>query len=155
MKKFFKFLIWLIVVLYTAFIFSNSLMDGAESGNFSYRVANYLANFLNNHGIYFYMSTFHAYLRKLAHFTEFFGLGFLTAIAIVTCPLFKSRLLNFLLFIIAIPCADETIQYFVPGRACSIKDMIIDFSGMLCGGFCVYVCYLIIKDLFFRQPRKN
>lgn len=151
MKKLFKFMIWLTVILYTGFIFSNSLMNGAESSSFSYSVANRLALFLNNHGIYFYMSTFHAYLRKMAHFTEFFGLGALTAIAIATCPLFKSRLLNFILFIIAIPTSDETIQYFVPDRACSIKDVFIDAAGMICGGLCIYILYLIIKDLFFHH----
>ena len=151
MKKWFRFLIWLAVIAYAAFIFSNSLMDGEASGAWSYTIANKIARALEVRGIYMNMSTFHHYLRKMAHFLEFFGLGSLVAIAIATCPLFRSRLLNFVLFLIAVPCSDELIQYYVPGRANSIKDVIIDMSGMICGGFCIYVCWLIIKDLFFRH----
>lgn len=147
MKKTFKFITWLTVVLYIAFIFSNSLMDGTTSGEFSYNVAKELLKFFEGLEITMSFNMFHALLRKTAHFLEFYVLGILVSIAVATCPLFKSKLLNFSLFLIAIPITDEIIQYYVPNRVSTYTDMIIDATGMLFGGFMVYVLILVIKDI--------
>lgn len=147
MKKFFKFIIWLLVVLYIGFIFSNSLMDGKTSGELSMKIARIIVDFVQKLDISMSLTLFHSLLRKLAHFFEFLGLGILVGIAITTCPLFKSRILNFVLFLLAVPITDELIQYYIPDRVSTYKDMIIDASGMLVGGFIVYVTYLIIKDI--------
>ena len=40
---------------------------------------------------------------------------------------------------------DETIQLYVPGRTSSVKDVLLDFSGVLAG---LFVAFLIL--LFFR-----
>jgi len=147
MKKFYKFMIWLLVVLYIGFIFANSLMDGETSGRISMKIAQIIVDYFQKLEIRMSLALFHSLLRKLAHFIEFFGLGILVGIAIATCPLFKSRIINFVLFLIAVPVTDEVIQYYVPDRVSTVKDMIIDASGMLAGGFLVYVTYLILKDI--------
>jgi VanZ family protein len=71
------------------------------------------------------------------------------------CPLFKSRFLNFVLFLIAIPAIDETIQRYVDGRSSQYFDMVIDGGGFLFGGLVCYVLVLIIKDLLFRKNRQE
>jgi VanZ family protein len=145
--------IWLLVATYIWFIFSNSLMVADASSKLSTKVTWYLINHLQRFGLYADFYTFHHYVRKLAHFTEFAGLGFLVTLAMHICPLFKSRFLNFTLFLVAIPVADETIQHFVEGRSSEYFDMLIDGGGFLAGGFFCYVLILILLDIFKRKPR--
>lgn len=147
MKKFLQFLIWLIVVLYIMFIFSNSLMDGETSGKLSYTLAKSVLKFFQRYEISMSVNLFHSLLRKFAHFIEFYVLGFIVSVAIITCPLFKSKIINFMLFLFTIPVTDEAIQHFVPDRVSTYKDMIIDAAGMIFGGLTIYILFLIIKDL--------
>ena len=145
--------IWLVVGAYIWFIFSNSLMVAQASSSLSSKVTWYLANHLQRFGLYADFNMFHHYVRKLAHFCEFAGLGFLVTMAMHICPLFKSRFLNFTLFLIAVPVADETIQRFVDGRSSEMFDMLIDGGGFLAGGFVCYVFILILLDLFGEKRR--
>lgn len=57
---------------------------------------------------------FHFCMRKLAHFTEFAGLGFLVRIVSSYKPLTRFCKHDCLLFLLLIPCLDEMIQLFVP-----------------------------------------
>ena len=147
--------VWIIVALYIWMIFRNSLMIADASAALSAKVANYLIRILNRYGFYIEFNLFHHYVRKLAHFSEFAGLGFLVTWAMQMCPLFKSRFLNFVLFLVAIPAIDETIQRYVDGRSGEYFDMLIDGGGFLFGGLVCYVLFLIIKDLFFQKKGKN
>ena len=54
----------------------------------------------------------------------------------------------FISFGVSVACAvcDETIQYFVPGRACRVTDMLIDSAGALCGLAAVLALCAIIRD---------
>ncbi|NLC96808.1 MAG: VanZ family protein [Erysipelotrichaceae bacterium] len=155
MNKFYKFMIWLIVIIYIGFIFSNSLQSGEISGATSMKLAKIIVNYAEKLNISMSLTLFHSLLRKLAHFIEFFGLGLLVGIAIATCPLFKSRILNFVIFLLAVPFTDEFIQRYVPDRVSTYKDMIIDATGMLLGGFFIYVSYLIIKDIVSMFNKKT
>lgn len=143
--------IWLLVAAYIWFIFQNSLMVAETSSALSTKVTYFLLNHMNRFGLYADFHTFHHYVRKLAHFSEFAGLGFLVTLAMHVCPLFKSRFLNFTLFLVAVPVMDETIQQFVDGRSSEYFDMLIDGGGFLAGGFVCYVLILILKDLFGRK----
>ena len=71
------------------------------------------------------------------------------------CPLFKSRFLNFVLFLVAVPAIDETIQRFVDGRSSEYFDMLIDGGGFLFGGFICYVVILIFFDLFVHRRKQD
>ena len=147
--------VWIIVLLYIYFIFSNSMQVAEASNQASIKVTWFIVHLLERIGIYANFSVFHGFVRKLAHFSEFAGLGFLVTLALSICPLFNSRFLNFLLFLIAIPVADETIQRFIAGRSSQMKDMIIDGSGFLSGGILGYLFVLVIKDLFQRHKTKS
>ena len=140
--------IWIIVLLYIYFIFSNSMQVAEASNELSRKVTWWIINQLQTIGLYCDFSVFHHFVRKLAHFSEFAGLGFLVTISLAVCPLFNSAFLNFILFLIAIPLADETIQRFIAGRSSQMNDMIIDGSGFLLGGLLGYLFVLVIKDLF-------
>ena len=70
-------------------------------------------------------------VRKLAHFSLFFILA--TSIYLFSKSYILSLSLSSLYAIF-----DEFHQYFVPGRSCELRDMLIDISG-------VVVALIIIK----------
>ncbi len=71
-------------------------------------------------------------VRKSAHFLEYFILG-LIAFAIALTYDKKLIILAFgvLFFCVVYAISDELHQYFVPGRACRIKDVCIDSAGSI------------------------
>ncbi len=149
MKRYRHFWIWIVVGGYIWLIFRNSMMIADASNTMSLDVMQYLLQFVQKFGLYAGdYSLFHHWVRKLAHFTEFAGLGFLVSLAIQICPLLPSRFLNFALFLTAIPFADEYIQQYFDGRSCQLSDMIIDGAGFIAGALLCYILALIIRDLF-------
>ncbi len=125
------------------FIFSRSLMPGNKSGEESSKILellNGIADFFGFGSIFT-----HNFVRKCAHFTEFAVLSivlyymyfsFFDRIKISICL----SVLSFLL----VSVADETIQYFVPGRACQLTDVLIDFLGGIFGvAFCMLFALLL------------
>ena len=148
--------IWLLVVAYVAFIFYNSMEPASVSSAISTEVAEHTSSFLEHFGIAPYnFDTFHYFIRKLAHFLEFMGLGCIVSIAINVCPLFKHRSLNFITFLLLIPFSDEMIQSLIPGRETLVTDMLIDCSGILIGGLIGYILILICKDLFHHVNKQE
>lgn len=143
-----NFLIWILVIVYVGWIFSNSLAIGEVSSAASTKVANFLLNYVTRAGFSIDFNLFHHYIRKLAHFSEYALLGFMIVIAIRIAPLMKSKFLNFVLLMIAIPLTDEGIQRFVPERAGAFLDSFLDMAGILAGAFVGYVLVLIILDIF-------
>lgn len=113
-----------------AFIFSNSMQPAAQSSEVSGGLLETVNRLLSLIG----MSMSEHLLRKLAHLTEFALLGvclILTTRAYtdhvlqhITTPLFAG---------LAVPVLDETIQMFSVGRSAEVKDVLIDFSGVLIG----------------------
>lgn len=90
-------------------------------------------------------------VRKMAHFSVY-ALG-----GIISYMLFsqyeisnKKRIAYSLLLCMIYAITDECHQYFVPGRSCELRDILIDSSGALLGIFITY----IIK-LRFRLNSKN
>lgn len=73
-------------------------------------------------------------VRKTAHFAEYCVLGFLIS-AVFVSFYFKPQMnipISFASgFLYAV--SDEIHQYFVPGRACMLKDVLIDSCGVFCG----------------------
>ncbi|MBR3344868.1 MAG: VanZ family protein [Solobacterium sp.] len=148
MKRYRYWWIWILVCLYIYMIFRNSMMVAELSSKMSSGVTVWILNHISKFGLYasdFY--TVHHYVRKLAHFTEFAGLGCLVSLAMHICPLMPSRFLNFVLFLIAIPAGDEVIQHFTEGRSMQFSDMAIDGSGFLFGAFLCYVLILVVLDI--------
>ena len=120
-----------LVCLAVCFIFSNSLKDGEESNRQSGIVMELLRNIFDPTGA-MEEDTFHYFVRKGAHFTEFALLGFSLWLLMLSlrdkfgifCP-------GVMLFAaLATAVTDEFIQSFT-GRTSSVTDVLIDFSGAL------------------------
>lgn len=143
--------IWILVILYILFIFSNSLQNGNSSGNLSAEITRTVMQFIQNKGILIPFDLLHHFIRKLAHFSEYWILGVLTVTALHHGPLLKNHFLNFMIFLILPPSMDEGIQHFVPGRYGCFSDVCIDMSGFLCGALFLYIILCIIHDIRERR----
>lgn len=75
-------------------------------------------------------SNFNYYVRKNAHFFQYFIFGIFLCAAIRNFKLYKTSEIFLVLFLMLFfPVLDEFIQKFVPGRTSAVLDIIIDFSG--------------------------
>ena len=121
-----------------AVIWGHSLMSADLSSNESGIITEIIKNIFRISG----ENTDH-YVRKCAHFTEYFILGILIAI---DCILYISRPISlFSMFAgLLTPQIDETIQLFTPGRSGELTDVWIDFSGYLTGMIFVSVIFYVI-----------
>lgn len=115
---------WMIV------IFIMSSFRGEESSNQSGLIVKIITKFIkcdNPVRLAFIV-------RKIAHYSEYFILGLLLLINVN-----KSYYSLIIGLIYAI--TDEIHQYFVPGRVFALKDILIDFSGVLT----IFFIYVLIK----------
>lgn len=141
---------WLTVFLFILFIFSQSLLAGPVSAQESGRISALIMQVLVRMHIKVSFDTLHHIIRKLAHFSEYLLLAILVNHASSSKPLFLNRKLCVLVFGIAIPLCDETLQRFVPGRAGMFTDCLIDMSGYACGTV-LYVLMSRIRAAFAKQ----
>lgn len=85
-------------------------------------------------------------IRKMAHFTEYLCVGFLSygIVYMWYRPKWKGRGLV-LLQVFLSGVLDELHQYFVPGRYASIKDVLLDTAGGAAGIFLLTVLCFGLK----------
>ena len=114
-------------LLWLVFIFARSLKPADESTLESAWVLDLIRKIIPSASMHF--------VRKLAHFTEFFILGCMVFSASGRIPLSAGVCL-------AAAVADEIIQSAVPGRSCRISDMLLDFCGSLTG---ILIVLIIIR----------
>ncbi len=141
-----KKIVYLIVtILVVMFIFYNSIQNGESSSNASTTVLNFINNIINSIGLNFKLEGY--FIRKLAHFVEFFTLG---VFLMLTFEAFTNKIfsiIGFPMFLaIFIPVIDEYIQIYSDGRTSSVKDVLLDFFGAMIG--------IIIVSLFFVLNKK-
>lgn len=123
------------MLLWMFLIFLMSSFDATESTNQSNFIVNIITNIFKIENI----ELLSFIIRKLAHFTEYLILGLLVA------NMFTKNNINNLYLISIILCiiyatSDEIHQLFVPGRACQLRDILIDSIGSITG---VYLHKLI------------
>ncbi len=144
MKKTTKRLVILILlVLSCVMIF----MFSAQSGKKSSDISEYLTEFFLRlfHITEMDMGRAEHYLRKTAHFVEFFILGALTYTFL--SMFMRKKFLAYLLSLfvtILYAVFDELHQYFIPGRSASLNDVLLDSLGALCGIFTVFILQWIV-----------
>jgi len=148
-------------VLWTLFIWSNSLQTAAESSHQSSGMLELLAPLLAWSGLP--VELWHTVIRKLAHMMEFALLGLLWARALrpmqnADSEIVCGRLGWVLVICLLTALADETIQLFVPGRSGEIRDMWIDFSGGVVGVLAVDLMirieqYFVTKSGWFMKRK--
>ena len=141
-KKIFYLLITIFIVL---FIFYNSMQNGESSSEASTAVLNFINDMIKAMGLSFKLEGY--FIRKLAHFVEFFTLG---VFLMLTFEAFTNKIfsiIGFPMFLaIFIPVIDEYIQIYSDGRTSSVKDVLLDFFGAMIG--------IIIVSLFFVLNKK-
>lgn len=88
--------------------------------------------------------SYNGIVRKCAHFSIFFVYGF-SVTAALNCQHRFPRLPVALGSGAFIAVVDELRQYFVPGRATELKDMLIDFGGVCVGAAAASASIWIIR----------
>ena len=135
-----------------------SSQEGAASTTMSYQVSKTivlaynkifskgLSNEMLNELIY----QIHPFIRKTAHFTEFFALAITVAF-----PLYVYKIRGIFLiilgelFCVGVAFLDEYSQSFVLGRNPSYRDVMIDSAGAFCGILVAWImCYIGRKTVF-------
>lgn len=85
-------------------------------------------------------------IRKLAHFLEYMGVGFLSfSIVALWRGVSRRGVLAVLLQVFFSAALDELHQYFVPGRWASFKDVLIDTAGGLAGILVIALCERLLR----------
>ncbi len=129
-----------ISIIITLFIFSSSLKDASSSSDASGRVLSFINSFLNIFGI----KMTHAVVRKLAHFAEFLLLGVsLSLSGYFSLKGLKINTVKILLSGLFVAVTDELLQFIPVGRSPMIKDVFIDFLGILTGYMVVLIIYIL------------
>ncbi|MDY2736150.1 VanZ family protein [Intestinibacter sp.] len=152
----------IIIILWMAFIFSMSAKNATQSsdisGGFTYNVLNtFFADFrgLDKSIQDNIVEGLQFVVRKGAHFSAYAVLG---GLCFVECSYFnrfnlKNKFTAAFLISVLYAVSDEIHQYFVPGRACEFRDVVIDSCGVLFG-ITVVVVFNIIKNKFKKSiPR--
>ena len=135
------------------FIFGNSMQISQVSGAHSRQVMELVNRLFGVVGIGPFSEHF---IRKLAHFTEFCMMGFWFMLCLrvytrhfikhVSWPLFLGLLTAVL---------DETIQLYVPGRSSSVSDVLLDFSGVVCGLFVALLLLMFARMCAILYRHRN
>lgn len=143
----------LIAVYIMIFLFSAD--DAAESSSLSVSVTRKLMNLYyhffsgNNNAVLtvpVVTDDAEAIVRKMAHFTEYMAVGFLSfGIAVMWLQRIKAGIVAVTLQVFLSAGLDEIHQYFVPGRYASFRDVLIDTAGGIAGIMIVFLMYKIRK----------
>lgn len=96
-------------------------------------------------------------VRKAAHFSIYFVLGIfsaLTFISVKKLEFYYNSLIAFLLcFLYAV--SDEIHQYFVKGRSCEIRDMLIDSTAALLAVIIVTAAIKIEREKKYAKEKAS
>lgn len=148
-----KHILLIITMMITAVIFINSSMSATQStveSDSAFSMLETITEFLHIPNLFTEIT-----IRKLAHFVEFSVLGFfLSATVHAYFGTFKNQLFKILFFLLAIPIADEFIQYFSEGRSSQISDAILDFGGCIFGFLCLALFLKITEAIKKRRKSK-
>lgn len=143
-KRLVRLLFLTAILLQTAFIFGNSLASVEESVSISGGVTAFLKGLLDPNGR-IDDELFHHLVRKTAHFTEFFVLSALYTLfrSLLSQPLQDKLFLLAPFAGILTAVCDEFIQSFT-GRGSAVKDVVLDFCGVLTAFAFVSVCLFLL-----------
>ena len=145
-------LLILLIAAQTIFIFGNSMLDKEDSKQASLGICAFFKRLLDPQNR-IDQEVFHHYIRKLAHFTEFGVLGALWNGTVY----YRARRFGAYTFIALFAAlftavCDEFLQSFT-GRGSMVSDVLIDFSGGVCGiAFAAVLITIIQRHI---QKRKE
>ena len=119
---------WLLLIGWMLIIFLFSAQTGEQSSESSGLVEQLLSifSFIPNR---IFGLELQLLIRKTAHFTEYLILYLLIFNVMINHQSLKKSLVYTLVGVFLYACTDEIHQAFVPGRACTFIDVLIDTSG--------------------------
>lgn len=137
-------------ILTALFIFGNSIQpaqtsQGMSDGflKFLYPVITKILPFLTEDTVSFL-------IRKCAHITEFAVLGVFVMLTLFEMGKIPHRAAIYTMFSgLLTACIDEQIQFFIPGRSCEVRDVLVDFSGIIIG-----ICVVLVIRKLLKKPEK-
>ena len=142
------------VIAVLCFIFGNSLQNGEQSMQTSGAVVEVVKPIVDPRDE-IADETFSTYIRKLAHFTEFFWLGMAVCGVLLSARVYprlaRLRGSEAALFLLLCAVADEFLQSFT-GRTSSVRDVLIDFGGALSG---LLLTYLAVRGAAHLARRRT
>lgn len=143
-------LLWMVII----FIFSSQVSDKSSniSGNTIRIILNklQLTQNMNEQQINEMVENLQTPMRKIAHFSIYTVGGVLVMVFFSKLNITsKKKIIYSLVFCAIYAVLDELHQYFVPGRSCEIRDVLIDSTGSLLG---ILVSHYIIK--IFQKKQK-
>ncbi len=142
-------LLMILVLLSTAFVFSNSLKNREESKADSDVIVEVVENVSEK--IYpDNQLNWHYIVRKSAHLFEFFVLGVFTMILSLSFKeeRWKTVLCGFL-YVFFVACTDEIIQRFTD-RGSSFTDVMIDLAGASVG-----ICVVLVLNHWIKRTLRS
>ena len=141
-----------LTVYWCFFIWHFSLASAGESAATSGRFLNAFNDALESIGSDFRFSG--TMVRKIAHFTEFFVLGFLCSLTL-RLHRFSHAFLITLPAVFTVAGIDELLQFTSPGRGPSFLDVLLDTSGGICGALAFTLLTVLIFAILERKHKKT
>ncbi len=139
------FSIFLLVVM-TAFIFSNSSVTAEVSSNESSKVVEIVTEIIEKTNIKIDEADIVKTVRKTAHFSEFFALGAVCYYLRFVISKHPIKLFSIgLLYGIFVALIDESLQYTSVGRSPEVIDVWIDVVGFCFAYFLFMVLFALIS----------
>lgn len=153
-----RLLLWLAVAAWMWVIFAFSAQTGESSSGLSGKIAAVLSRWLFDTDWSALepsrQQLLEFALRKTAHFCEYALLGFLLAAALKAQGASRRGMALAPLAGLAYAAADEWHQSFVPGRSPGLRDVAIDFCGVLAGVAFLCLCIALVKWLAQKKKRR-
>lgn len=150
-RKMWRIVLLVLLVLTVLFIWSNSLRDGSASSAQSGSVQRFLQGILDFLGIPLTLTAH--FVRKAAHFTEYFLLG--TEAALYGCivsGVTRRRVWDMCCTVGCVAFLDETIQIF-SHRGPAIADVWLDMAGGGAGLVLTFALYFLIVSCRRKKRR--
>lgn len=138
-----------LTVLLLIFIFRQSSIDAENSDAKSIGLTQLINDFFNSINLNILLTN--SLIRKLAHFAEYFVLGFLLCSTVFSYTFkLKLSLIFAPVFGLVVSVLDELSQTFSKGRTPQVTDVIIDFCGVITA---VLITSLFIFLIFIRRKK--
>ena len=146
-KKMWRWVLLAAIGVTTLIIWGLSLRPAGMSSQQSDKLAVPLINATEAKGDFF--DQLFVFVRKMAHFIEFFGLGLLWGLYRRQRPVRGVLCYGLLVAVI-----DEALQYITPGRAPGLWDVALDYCGYFCGFALVFAVADWCARRKLRQQKK-
>lgn len=148
-KKIYQIILGILYISLIVFFSYSCLQNGDSSGNFSVQVSKGIANVLNSifKTSYVVDDNFVHLVRKLiGHYGYFVLLGIVSSLfyySFNNLGLVKKIIINFLSALVFALISEFIFQLITSGRAASIIDVLIDYSGFITSAIIISTIYIV------------